>query len=287
MKNDLKNSFSRKISEFRNMHIRNLSTCIFFSLCFLFLPCMNHGFAQSLEKGDSPIKHAISMDDMKIASKEEIPENYVGIYSVEDLNSIRNNLSSKYILMNDIEFQASDFLPSGIFYNNGNGRLSIGTEENPFEGIFDGNGYCIKNLDIQRTLSNETSYNGLFGYSLGEIKRVCLENCKISIKNSSSLLYVGGVVAYNKGSISKCISNCEIDIETSVDKKNYKGVYAYIGGLIGHSEGPISQSTNGSNIQIKQSTIDYADPSSLEIGGIVARCGTSEIMNCTVASQII
>ena len=32
-----------------------------------------------------------------------VPDGYIGIYTAEDLYNIRNNLSGKYILMNDID----------------------------------------------------------------------------------------------------------------------------------------------------------------------------------------
>jgi hypothetical protein len=46
---------------------------------------------------------ALSKD---IAQLEEVPTGYTGIYSVEDLNNIRNNLSGNYILMDNIDLTA-------------------------------------------------------------------------------------------------------------------------------------------------------------------------------------
>lgn len=37
------------------------------------------------------------------ASVTIIPEGYIGIYDIADLYGIRNNLTGKYILMNDID----------------------------------------------------------------------------------------------------------------------------------------------------------------------------------------
>ena len=48
----------------------------------------------------------------------EVPDGYVGIYTKSDLDAIRNNLSGNYILMNDVNFSADDFLEVGQFYNN-------------------------------------------------------------------------------------------------------------------------------------------------------------------------
>ena len=87
------------------------------------------------------------------ARKESVPEGWIGIYTVSDLDEIRQNLDGKYILMNDLTFTEAD----GSF-------TPIGTQQTPFTGQFDGNGYVIRNLSIDTTLTpppvidGETSY---------------------------------------------------------------------------------------------------------------------------------
>ena len=61
----------------------------------------------------------------------------------------------------------------------------LGSDSNKFDGTFDGGGFIIRNLTIDR---NE-NYVGLFGYNTGTIVNVTLEN--VSIKGKSS---VGGLV---------------------------------------------------------------------------------------------
>lgn len=55
------------------------------------------------------------------------------LYTVEDLDIVRNNLSGDYVLGNDIDLNGVEWTP-------------IGTNDNPFTGTFDGNGYEIKNI---------------------------------------------------------------------------------------------------------------------------------------------
>ena len=59
----------------------------------------------------------------------------------------------------------------------------IGTEEAPFVGTFDGNGYTIKNLNIVETEAKEgKAYIGFFGYANNAtIKNVTFENVNINI----------------------------------------------------------------------------------------------------------
>ena len=70
--------------------------------------------------------------------QETVPEGWVGIYTVEDLDTIRNDLDGQYILMNDLTFAdgAAPFNP-------------IGTRQEPFTGQFDGNGHVIRGLVIE------------------------------------------------------------------------------------------------------------------------------------------
>lgn len=44
---------------------------------------------------------------------EEVPAGYIGIYSPEDLNKVRNNLAGSYILMNDLDLSAANWEPIG------------------------------------------------------------------------------------------------------------------------------------------------------------------------------
>ena len=69
--------------------------------------------------------------------QETVPEGWVGIYTVEDLDNIRHDLDGQYILMNDLTFAdgAAPFTP-------------IGTRQEPFTGRFDGNGHVIRGLVI-------------------------------------------------------------------------------------------------------------------------------------------
>ena len=67
--------------------------------------------------------------------QETVPEGWIGVYTVEDLDAVRHDLNGKYILMNDLIFTEED----GVF-------TPIGSYEEPFMGQFDGNGYVIYHI---------------------------------------------------------------------------------------------------------------------------------------------
>jgi hypothetical protein len=69
-----------------------------------------------------------------------------------------------YELLADLDFDTNgDELldASDTYWNEGSGWLAIGDYNNRFEAVFEGNGYSIYNLMINRPNSD---YQGLFGY---------------------------------------------------------------------------------------------------------------------------
>ncbi len=78
----------------------------------------------------------------------------------------------------------------------------IGTKSNPFTGVFDGNGYSIKNVNITSSGDNV----GLFGYVRGGIvKNVFLEN--VTVKGASN---TGSLVGLNEGLVYNSISDADV-----------------------------------------------------------------------------
>ena len=195
-----------------------------------------------------------------------------------------------YILMNDINLsgyaQGEGWIPIGKF--------TIGGDfSNAFQGNFNGNGFIVQNLTINRPTEN---YLGLFGYtSDGNIKNMGIENCNIvgqrsvgsliggnggniyhgsninncyatgSIKGSD--LHIGGLVgSQNGGSIQNCYAKC-----------NVSGIGENIGGLVGTSnEAVISYCYATGSVKAN----DYA-------GGLVGGYYTKEIHNCFAANDSV
>lgn len=167
----------------------------------------------------------------------EEAEEPIKVYTKEDLDNIKNNMSGSYVLMNDIVFEDSDYVKGGDFYNSGMGWFPIGTQSTPFKGKFDGNNHAIKNLYINNPNGD---YQGLFGFAENvEIKNLRMEDVNITGKNC-----VGAICGEMKYSSS--IINCIV-------KGTVKGNDT-VGGLLGqHYDGKgsisISKSINYSNVE--------------------------------------
>lgn len=101
----------------------------------------------------------------------------------------------------------------------------IGTKrENAFAGVFDGNGFCIKNLIIK---SNDFFNKGFFGYLRGSVYNLEID---CLIKGDG---VIGGIAAVNEGTIG-C---CGVTIQCTG-----KGHDFSIGGLSGVNSGRIFRS---------------------------------------------
>ena len=150
----------------------------------------------------------------KLASIDETSTISSGTYSISTaeelakLATMTNNgkvTGGEFVLANDIDLSA---------YSTGAGWMPIGN----FKGTFDGNGYVISNLYINRP---DRNYVGLFGSTDGTVKNIGVENINIIGKD-----YVGGLVGFNNGyNISNCYS-------TGTVRGNLN-----VGGLVGFKYG--------------------------------------------------
>jgi hypothetical protein len=160
------------------------------------------------------------------------------ITTQEELDAIRTNLSGKYVLINDIELNATDGAP-GV---DSEGWQPVGNSISVyFSGVFNGNNHTISNVYINKT----TSYVGLFGH----IRFAQVDNLRVEgeIKGAG---YVGGIAGRNHiASISNGYFNGSI-----------VGTGSHTGGIAGYN-------SDGSNITNSYSEGTISGTS--YVGGIV------------------
>ncbi|MDR2713570.1 MAG: S-layer homology domain-containing protein [Clostridiales bacterium] len=190
----------------------------------------------------------------------------VKLYTAQDLNNVRNNLSGSYMLMNNIDL--ADF--------NSGQWVPIGNASASFTGVFDGQGYVIKNMVIS---NDGYQYTGLFGAIGGEanIKNVGLEDTNIDLWHSSANHYAGGICGYSSssGSVINCYNTGHIS------SYSYSR-YSYAGGICGYSSGSIFISNCYNTGDVATAASNYLESFS-HAGGICgysAGSGTVSILNC-------
>ncbi|WP_216830406.1 InlB B-repeat-containing protein [Alkalihalobacterium elongatum] len=154
----------------------------------------------------------------------DVPDGYIGIYTADDLNAIRENLDAKYMIMNDIDLRTA-MAEGGNYYRNGAGWEPIGSAQAPFRGILDGNGHTITGLNIAISTDEDVSI-GLFSHTHNaEIKNIVFDQSKIRVERSNQNdlnepLYaqiavgtIAGVMQHTK--VINTTVKTEIDITTN------------------------------------------------------------------------
>lgn len=207
--------------------------------------------------------------------EDKIKQGYTIIYTQTDLRNISSNISGKYYLANDINFNGEVF----SFQNN-------------FTGEFDGNGHSIKNIKITTDNMNTISSFSLFAENMGIIKNLNIENIDIDVENVD--YYPTGVIARkNSGTIENCIVSGFIKVSGSnasaygicgnltngvikncTNKGNITAKYG-ASGIVTYSNGNIENCTNEGNITSENSSAT---------GIVITNTGT--IKNCKNTGNI-
>jgi len=149
-----------------------------------------------------------------------------------DLDAIRDNLDGDYIMMNDLDSTTAGYEElASATANEGKGWEPIGTELHPFTGSFNGQGYEIRDLFINRPAEVDV---GLFGY-VGEWG--VIEDVGVVNATATGNSHVGGLVG----------ENWEGDVSNSYSTGNVTGNLG-VGGLVGGNAGTVSNSYSSGNV---------------------------------------
>ena len=166
----------------------------------------------------------------RLSEDEALAQGYTLIKTADDLNNIRNNLSGKYILMNDIDLSSyANWDPIGDFASN-----------TGFTGTLDGNGYVVKNLTINRPTEDGVGLFAIIGdvntMSGGEVKNLGLENVDVSGNSGTA-----GLAGSSVGNITNCYIIGNVDGSSGIT-----GLAGANAGIISSSYASIKINDNGS-----------------------------------------
>ena len=225
-----------------------------------------------------------------LTEEEALAQGYTLIKTADELQAMQDNLSGKYILMNDIALSGYDWTP-------------IGDSINYFTGEFNGNGFAIKNF----TLDKAINYKGLFAYAKSaSFTNIAIENVKITADNtnatgtnvgalagfaedcnisncySSGSIYAkasaGGLIGsvYMSGNITNCYSTCDV----IAPNDNHWSGWNNVGGLVGIMYGAGGLSINNcyaaGNVQCFDS-----------VGGLIGTANQyCKINNCYALGEV-
>jgi len=181
------------------------------------------------------------------------------------LDAIRNNLSGTYLLMNDLNSTTPGYEElASPTANEGKGWEPIGTFDNQFTGTFNGQGYEISDLLINRTDESGIGLFGVVGSGGGVIKDIGVVNATAT----GGTYGVGGLVGGNAGTVSDCYFTGNVTGEW------------YVGGLVGSNEG---ESTVSNSYSMGSVTGRLGGG---HVGGLVGRNGGDTVSDSYSSSSV-
>ncbi len=167
------------------------------------------------------------------------------INSANDLQDMNLDLTADYELGSNIDCTATAGWNGGLGFDP-IGTYTLGVPADAFSGNFDGKGYTIKNLTINRPLED---YVGLFGYTIlpggygdtaKDMKNVILVNASIT----GGRINIGGLVGFHDH--ARTIKDISISGAITGNGANV----VVLGGLAGYCDGEVSGCSYSGTITI-------------------------------------
>ena len=139
------------------------------------------------------------------------------IEDIDDLRNVSDDMSGDYVLVDDIDASGINFEP-------------IGSSGNLFMGTFDGNGYVVSNLTVDRP---DEEGVGLFG---GTGETSVIQNTAVEKADITGERFVGGIVGTNYGVVAESYVTGEVEGEQEV------------GGLVGYNDEVVTRSYSEADV---------------------------------------
>jgi len=199
-----------------------------------------------------------------VERKNTTPGGYTPVYTPEDLDNVRNDLTGNYILMNDIDLSEWGTWTSIIGSYN---QTVVPYEFEPFSGVFDGNGYAIKNL---------SGKYGLFArLKNASVRNLGMIACEIGDRYSNN--EVGAIANIT---VSSSIVNCYNtgDVHGSALSGGFAVLtFASAGGIAGKATDSVISKCYNVGMITASTDVGYNEAF---VGGIVGTASNTQISNC-------
>lgn len=181
-------------------------------------------------------------------------QSVIEIKTPEDFLNMKNNRAGNYVLVNDLDFSETTFVPPF-------------SASRQFSGTFDGNGFELQNI----TIATSYAQMGVFGQiSVGKVSNVKIKDIMIGTVqtpiSSQSLSRVGIIAGYVSAATGK-IENVSIDGGQIHFISRYSDAtgLVYVGGAIGELRGQM-ENIEMNNVTIAMEATGFAG---IRLGGVV------------------
>lgn len=242
-----------------------------------------------------------TIQEQTTAHLEEIPDGYVGIYSVEDFDYLRNSSTGSYILMNDIDmtnveswnginfqgsFNGNNYEIKNYHFSNGFfNYLTDATVKNLTLSVNISETHTVQNYDNIVDNANHNRYTGVFAnqietsYSDNSSSYISFIRIKGNINVTSSTF---GTIA---GAVVLGDEDAWVYIDHVTNEANITGDSSKIGGIIGTVSQQNASETDPTALQVSNAvnkgniTISTNDENNHYVGGIIG-AGLGYIQCC-------
>lgn len=187
---------------------RILSVLLACVLVFSLFSSMYVASAEEAGPSSSPVSPPAADESAAFTGQGTVGEPFQ-ITSKEDLVKMRDKINGGYAyksgLVDEIKYGDSYYELTQDIDLSGENWVSIGrspqgiSDQNPFNGSFDGKGHKITNLSANHIGSSKYYTTGLFGVNLGTIKNLFVEDA-----NMVGDFFVAILCVRNRGTIENC-----------------------------------------------------------------------------------
>jgi hypothetical protein len=192
------------------------------------------------------------------------------------------------------------------FWDGGTGFVSIGTDATPFNGVYDGGNFTIRNFYQNRM----ATYSGLFGFGRIEVRNLRMENASITVSGNGTK-NIGAVAGYGENfgvhMSNVIVDNVNISVSGtgtaivgaiagdgrqavfnnchSLGTITVNGGTAFVGGIVGQVFGSHNRNSLSSFVHI-----NVTNATGGAVGGLIGQIrsvGTTHIRNVFFTGHIV
>jgi len=244
-------------------------------------------FPEGFEEGSFAVVVADAEGNMIIrpvyvTDKAAVPD-YYGIKTADDMAKFALAVNTGAPLKRFMNEEGTVVLLSDVDMSGVESYLPVGTAEAPFEGVFDGQGFAIKNIRFNTDVTSQLNA-AVFGALKGTVKNLTVgaEGDVWTITGTCSAgTSIAGVAATAvEGAV---IENCTNNVSFDFKAADPKDILVSIAGIAADVKGlAVTKCTNNADVHVKDLANTGNGGKGLQLAGIVgyARAATA-VTECT------
>lgn len=216
-----------------------------------------------------------------VTDKNAVPD-YYGIKTADDMAQFALAVNTGAPLKRFLNEEGTVVLLSDVDMTGVESYLPVGTAESPFEGVFDGQGFAVKNIAFKTDVTSHLTA-GIFGALKGTVRNLTVGSegdvWTITGKCSAGTSVAGVAATALEGAvIEKCTNNVSFDFQA----EDAKDVLASIAGIAADASGlTVTECTNNADVHVKNLVNTGNGGKGLQLAGIVGYArASSAIASC-------